>query len=275
MKHFAKRRTLSIVATVAVGLLLVAILRANAVSLHRPYFLSGWILAAAVVFLALFNVRKKLPFLPGIGRGATWLQIHVYVGWLSILLFLTHTGFRLPGGFFDVLLGATFAAVAGSGVFGLYFSRSIARRLTSRGEEILYERIPTVRRRLRERVESLVFAGADEARSATLPEFYSKRLVQFLDGPSNFWLHLVDSNRPAHALRTDFSSLERYLNKREREILDEVRDLALLKNDLDYNHALQSTLKYWLFVHIPLTYALLVFLAVHLILVHAFVGGAA
>ena len=32
-------------------------------------------------------------------------------------------------------------------------------------------------------------------------------------------------------------------------------------------------LKLWLFVHIPLTYALLVFIAAHVVLVHAFAGG--
>jgi hypothetical protein len=45
------------------------------------------------------------------------------------------------------------------------------------------------------------------------------------------------------------------------------------KDGLDYHHALQLTLKLWLFVHIPLTYSLLIFSLVHLVLVYAFAGG--
>jgi len=56
-------------------------------------------------------------------------------------------------------------------------------------------------------------------------------------------------------------------------ILSELNDLAEAKNDLDYHYALQGGLKYWLFFHIPTTYALLIFATVHAILVHAFTGG--
>jgi hypothetical protein len=43
---------------------------------------------------------------------------------------------------------------------------------------------------------------------------------------------------------------------------------------LDYHRALQLALKLWLFVHIPLTYGLLIFTALHIVLVFGFSGGA-
>jgi hypothetical protein len=43
---------------------------------------------------------------------------------------------------------------------------------------------------------------------------------------------------------------------------------------LDYHQSLQFTLKIWLFVHLPLTYSLMIFTLLHIVLVLAFSGGA-
>jgi len=48
---------------------------------------------------------------------------------------------------------------------------------------------------------------------------------------------------------------------------------VIAKNNLDYQHALQMVLKGWLFVHIPLTYSLIVVAAVHGVLAYAFIDG--
>src|SRR4051812_13234052 len=60
-------------------------------------FSTGYLMLAAVLFLALYNVRKKLPFLP-LGSSATWLQWHLYVGIGSMALFALHAGIRWPTG---------------------------------------------------------------------------------------------------------------------------------------------------------------------------------
>jgi hypothetical protein len=46
------------------------------------------------------------------------------------------------------------------------------------------------------------------------------------------------------------------------------------KDALDYCGALQAALKLWLFVHLPLTYSLMIFSVWHVVLVFAFSGGA-
>ena len=60
-------------------------------------FLTGWILFAAMFVLSFFNARKKLPFLP-LGNSETWLQIHIYLGFFTVVLFLIHLNFRAPHG---------------------------------------------------------------------------------------------------------------------------------------------------------------------------------
>lgn len=44
------------------------------------------------------------------------------------------------------------------------------------------------------------------------------------------------------------------------------------KDDLDYKYVHMAVLKYWLFVHIPLSYSLMLVAVLHVVLVHAFGG---
>ena len=241
-------------------------------ALYDGAFLSGWLLLLTMLFLALYNIRKKIPVLP-IGSSSAWLQLHVYAGWLAIVLFALHVGLRVPDGWLETILAVLFVLVAGSGVVGLVLSRNLSRRLTRRGEEVIFERIPVFMARLRNEAEELVLRSTKEAESTTIADYYAARLMPFFDGPRNFTQHLRESNRSLFALLAGIGDIERYLSPKEREFSDALRQLVQKKDELDYHYALQATLKGWLFAHIPLTYTLLIFAALHLVLVYAFTGG--
>ena len=51
-------------------------------------------------------------------------------------------------------------------------------------------------------------------------------------------------------------------------------ELVRQKDGLDYQHALQLTLRLWLFVHIPVTYSLMLWAVAHIVLVYGFSAGA-
>ena len=104
--------------------------------------------------------------------------------------------------------------------------------------------------------------------------FTRKRLAAFFSGPKNFWLHLAESRRPVSALLAELEDLRRFANDAEREKIEKLAALVRQKDGLDYHRALQLALKLWLFVHIPLTYGLLIFTALHIVLVFGFSGGA-
>src|SRR5689334_24083075 len=70
-------------------------------------FTTGYLLLAAVLFLALYNVRKKFPFLP-LGTSATWLQWHLYIGIGSMGIFALHAGIPWPSGILNSALAATY-----------------------------------------------------------------------------------------------------------------------------------------------------------------------
>jgi hypothetical protein len=234
-------------------------------------FLTGWILLAAMLVLTFYNARKKLPFLP-LGNSETWLQIHIYLGFFTVLLFLIHLNFSLPHGWFEITLAWLFVLVAGSGFVGLFFSRALPRRLSTRGGEVIYEKIPALRLALKTEAEKLSL-GAD-AKSPVIAEFYARWLAGFFDGPKNAWLHLFESRRPLNALIAKLDDLRRAGSDTERATVERLTALVRQKDGLDYHRALQLTLKLWLFVHVPLTYGLLIFTALHIVLVFGFSGGA-
>jgi peptidoglycan biosynthesis protein MviN/MurJ (putative lipid II flippase) len=234
-------------------------------------FLTGWVLFAAMLVLTFFNARKKLPFL-SLGKAETWLQIHIYLGFFTVVLFLIHLDFRAPHGWFEITLAWLFTLVSVSGVVGLFFSRTLPRRLATRGGEVIFEKIPALRHALKTGAENLAL-GAD-AKSPVIAEFYARRLALFFAGPKNLWLHVVESRRPLNALIAELDDLRRFANETERVTLEKLTALVRQKDGLDYHRALQLALKLWLFVHIPLTYGLLIFTALHIVLVFGFSGGA-
>jgi hypothetical protein len=271
MKYFMSRRRRNIgILLVLVGGVLV-LDRLLKTSLRDAALVSGWTLLTMVLLLAAYNVRKKLPFLP-LGSSSTWLQIHIYLGLLAAIVFGTHIGWRIPNGIFESLLAAVFVLVCGSGIAGLVVSRTFARRITARGPEVIYERIPRLRSRLRLEVEQLVLQCLQVTESSAVHEFYSDRLEAFFAAPRNFVPHLVHSTRPSRALMTEIEAQDRFLNDDEKQFMRQITSRVQTKDDLDYQYAHQAILKYWLFLHIPLTYALLVFSALHAVLVHAFRG---
>lgn len=242
-------------------------------ALPRLIFIYGWLLFLLIVVLSLYNARKKLPFLP-LGTSEGWLQFHIYAGLLTVILFAFHVSFRLPTGWFDSILFALYALVTLSGIFGLLITRMIPKRLTSRGGEVLYELIPAVRRSLREQAEALVLKSIPEAQSTTLADFYVRHLKNFFDHAQNFWLHMFEVRSPLNSLINRINDTNRFLDEKERVTADKLADLVRQKDGLDYQRALQITLKTWLFIHIPFTYSLLIFSIIHVVIVYAFSGGA-
>lgn len=272
MSRLSRRRWRNVSFALIVAALIVSADSIYRLSLQSSSFWSGWILIGAVLFLAAYNVRKKLPMLP-LGSSAGWLQCHIYAGLLSGVLFAVHIGYRVPNGGLETGLAALYLIVFLSGVGGLVLSRVLATRLTTRGDEVLFERIPVIVRRIREEVQGMVLNCISETETSMVPEFYRVRLQPFFARPRYQVHHLVHSNRPYQSLLLEMRSQHRYLNDRERDVMREIEDCVQIKNTLDYQYTLQSTLKHWLFLHVPLTYALLIFAAAHIVLVYSYFGG--
>ena len=266
------RRGRNIAVLFILALSVVVVHQAYSISLHRTDSPVGWLLLGLMLFLALYNLRKKLPTLP-LGTSANWLQFHIYAGLLTIVLFVLHIEMRIPNGTLEVTLALLFLLIVGSGILGLALSRGLARRLRIRGEEVIYERIPAMRQQVLQKAEELFEQSISESSSTVIVEFYNRRLVNFFMGPRNFLWHLLGSERPRQLLLMDLGALDRYLSAQELESVAKLNTLIHHKDDLDYHTALQGTLKYWVFLHIPLTYSLLIIALLHAILASAYRAG--
>lgn len=248
--------------------------RAREAALGSSAFATGYVLLGALLFLALYNVRKKLPFLP-LGSSSGWLQWHLYVGIATVGLFVLHAGPAWPRGLLDGMLAGVYLATVGSGIVGLYLTRSIPRQLARVGEEVIWERIPALRREVRRRADAVVLESVAGSGAATLADFYTGRLYDFFGRPRGLVYLLWPSTARRRALMREMQDLRRYLAEAEVAGCERLFALVRRKDDLDFQEARQRVLKLWLFAHIGLTYVLVALALLHGLLAHAFAGGAA
>lgn len=257
---------------------MVVVYLSYSLAMRRTDFWSGWTLFVLILFLALYNFRRKLPGLP-LGSSAKWLQSHIYAGALTVVLFVLHTEIQIPNGSLERILALLFLLIAMSGIAGLVLSRVLARRLLTRGSEVMYEWIPTEQKRLRKKAEDLVIASTSAAESAeaslVLTKFYRQHLEEFFARPQNYLNHLLNSTHHLQELLGDkgLKGQDRYLSQQDQERARQLHALVLEKDGLDFHNAVQGTLKYWSFLHAPLTYSLLIVAVIHAILASAFSTG--
>ena len=273
MIPFARQRWLGLALFIAASLVIISFHAQWAGRVPRLAYLTGWALFAVILGLTFYNARKKLPFLPLLSS-ETWLQIHIYAGLITGVLFAVHISYRWPSGWFESALAWLYALVMLSGFLGLFLSRTIPKRLTTRGGEVVFERIPSIRRGLAERAEALALKSVTDAKSTTIADFYASDLKDFFGGTRNLGWHFLEVRSPAQRLMNKIDDLNRYLSAPERTTLGEIAELVRQKDGLDYHHSLQLSLKLWLFTHIPLTYAMLLWTLAHIVLVFAYSGGA-
>jgi hypothetical protein len=273
MIPFARQRWLGFGLFIAASIVIIFWHAQWAGRVPRLAYLTGWALFTVILALTFFNARKKLPFLP-LFSSESWLQFHIYAGLITSVLFVVHVSYRRPSGWFESVLACLYVLVMLSGFYGLFLSRTIPKRLTTRGGEVLFERIPGIRRLIADRAETLALKSVHDAKSTTIADFYARELKDFFSGTRNVMLHYFEVQSPLQQLLTKIEDLNRYLSAGERATLSEIAELVRQKDSLDYHYSLQLSLKLWLFAHIPLTYGLLLWTLAHIVLVFAYSGGA-
>ena len=266
MKALTRRRWLLSLTTALLALALTAAWWLAGNALRPADLYTGWLLLGLLLGLAFFNARKKLPFLPLLAA-STWLQIHLYAGWLACVVFALHAGLRPPGGRLELVLWLAFLLVALSGIFGLWLSRWLPPRLARSGESLVYERIPRLRHEVEAEVLALVRQAEKETQSTTLADFYLRVLAGYFARRPPLLAPLAGDDARHHRVITELAALRRFLNPRESALADQLGELLEAKRNLDAQWAGQRLLKLWLFVHIPLTYGLLVLVGAHVWLV--------
>ena len=235
-----------------------------------PAVVTGYTLAGLLVFLGLFNSRKKLSMIP-LGRGAYWTAAHGIAGTLALAVFFVHTrGAVIPDGSYERVLAGLFYLVSITGILGYFIQRMMPRRLTENGLEVIWERIPGEIAAIRERAEAIVEEAAEKAASDTLARYYMETLAWFFRRPRFMFSHFFGSQAGEAWVRREFTAMRRYVDTTEGVYLQELEALALLKNRLDFAWAVNGFLKIWLLFHVPLAVGTLLVMIWHIILVHVY-----
>lgn len=238
---------------------------------RTPYF-TGFAMFVSLLALASYNVRKKLASVP-LGSSAAWLQVHIYLGFGSAALLIVHTSGRWPNGWLEGLLATAYWLTFGSGVLGLYLTRTIPRQLARTSEEFVYERIPKLRREVLAKSRAAVLEAAGDGGATTLADFYTDRLDPYLTEPRGGVYVMRPTSGVRRALMRELSDLKRFLDEAEVVASEKLFALVRKKDDLDFHESRQSLLKRWLLVHITLTVVLLTSATLHGWLALAMRGG--
>ena len=249
--------------------------------LRDPRYLDGWLLAGGMAAQVYFHVaRKKARLSPK--SDMRWRKIHIFLGYLLIAIFISHSDFSLPDTTFEWSLWSGFVLVALSGIIGTYLTWSLetARRID---DGITYDRIPTRRAELALDVHEVVATPDPNAAALALPtppyddwimDLYTTHLRGFLQRPRNFTAHVMGSQRPLKRLTDEIDNLSPYVDAQSQAKLAAIKDLVIEKDRLDFARVYLGLSRAWLFVHVPVTYALIVLTMLHVVVVYAFSSAA-
>ncbi|MBI2804796.1 MAG: hypothetical protein HYX68_07415 [Planctomycetes bacterium] len=219
-----------------------------------------------VIFCWLLAALRFVPSWWFIGCRAFWLKGHIWLGLLSFVLVLCHSGLRF-GGWFEQLLYLVFFLATATGIAGLILQQFLPRWLTIEVPcEVPYEQIPNVCVALRAKADRVVDGSCGAAPPATrerIKRWYDEVVRPFLEWPSREPL-LADASKTTQIfaqmralpgadqedapIKLLLSRLEEYCNERRR--------LARQEN-------LHRMLHGWLYLHVPLSAAMLVMMIAH------------
>ena len=248
--------------------------------LRDPRYLDGWVLAGGMSLQLYFHIAIKTASLSP-KSAARWRKIHIFIGYLLIAAFISHSDFSLPDTGFEWALWAGFVLVALSGIFGTYLAWSLQAK-HGIDERVGYDRIPARRAELARDVHAAVAKTDPAAAAIALPapphdawimDLYTNHLRDFFQGQRNFTAHLIGSQRPLKRLTDEIDNLSRYVDQPSQEKLAAIRNLVVEKDRLDFARVYLGLTKGWLFVHVPVTYALVVLTVLHVLVVYAFSSG--
>ncbi len=248
--------------------------------LRDPRYLDGWVLAGGMSLQVFFHIAIKTASLSP-KSAARWRKVHIFVGYLLIAAFISHSDFSLPDTGFEWALWAGFVLVTLSGIFGTYLTWSL-RAKHGIDERIGYDRIPTRRAELARDVHAAVTETDQAAAAIALPappydawimDLYTNHLQDFFEGQRNFTAHLIGSRRPLKRLTDEIDNLSPYVDKQSQKKLAVIKNLVVEKDWLDFARVYLGLTKGWLFVHVPVTYSLIVLTVLHVIVVYSFSSG--
>ena len=251
-----------------------------------PGLAFGIVGTTCMVLAGLLSLRKRVRTWR-LGSAQTWMRMHIWLGLLAVPCIWFHSGFALGGALTTAIMWL-FYIVVGSGVVGLLLQQTVPATMTRRVPlETIHGQIDHVVAGLAADAYELVasMAGAiseatDEqqrlAAEAALPAGSWKAVPRLkpadppLRGSDELKAFYLAEIRPylrgpRRGAPADLRDIMLRAPQEWRPRLDRLRGVCEEARQLAVQQRLHSLLHAWLFVHAPLSIALFVLVAVHIV----------
>lgn len=265
------RRRIAVTTTAAAIGSFVFLAQRESARLGDAAVLTGATVLAGSILLCLLGVRRRLTFWP-LGSVSTWTQIHLYVGLFTTAMYVAHVPQLIAGGVFEFVLSLLFLCVSGSGLYGIYASRTLPKKLTAVEGQHRFDRIAWTRRDIAAASQRACLQIEEPSARQILEAFYRETLEPFFSAQPSVAYILAPSGQRRRRLLRDLRDLDRYLETSGRKVAGQLAALVRHRDDLDYQFALQLRLRVWVVMHSTLSLLLLVASLVHVLLVVRFSG---
>ena len=252
-----------------------------------PGLAFGVLGTVCMVLAGLLSARKKVRTWR-LGSAQRWMRMHIWLGLLAVPCIWFHSGFAF-GGALTTAIMVLFYAVSASGVVGVVLQQVVPSVITRRVPfETVLGQIEHVRAGLAVDAYELVASIAGPIPEAVAEQ---QRFEAEVSGPQAGSWKAVTRQRPADApvpeaapIKAAYVSVVRpYLAAAGRGALPDLRPLLLAAPEewrpkldrlqticeearqLTVQRRLHGALHNWLFIHAPLSLALFVLVAVHIV----------
>jgi len=230
-------------------------------SIRNSFIMTYGILGiVSMVFLALYIVRKNI-FCFRLGPAQSWLQAHIYIGIISLVIILMHSGFNFTG-IFSIVFLVLFILVIASGIVGTLIYKTIPLSLTKYGRDIKPENetITDMEKHLSE-ADQLVSRTSDEFR-----EIYKKTIRPFLKSKRTSWEYLFMEESELIRKRKDMmENCKHLVPAGDIYDINILSSMLLEREKLSFVWSKKKLLKIWLNFHLPLSTAMITMSLIHIL----------
>jgi hypothetical protein len=223
----------------------------------------GTIGAVLILWLTLLGVRKR-----AMTRGRwslkAWTSAHVYLGLALVVIATLHTGFQF-GWNVHTLAYALMMIVIVSGIYGVVMYAALPRRLSDNRDMMteaqMLEALRSIDRQLHDAAQPLEQRHADLVQQSLEQDPFGGGLWARLRGQ-----YKDCATRSAQAEIRRHTAYQPNLGENPLERVDALLErkeaiLARVRRHL----RLKALLEVWLYVHVPMTFALIAALSAHIV----------
>lgn len=227
------------------------------------YGVAGTGLIAVLMYLGI----RRRSYASNTGTLQGWVSAHVYLGLLTLLLIPMHAGFRF-GCDVHTLAFVLLAVVVLSGVVGLFLYHNIPSRLTKYEAGQQADKIDPEISRLLSDMRALV-----KDKSDALVQIYKEEVATSQHRAPRGWsLLLKGQGGDLLAVRSaDLAKKVSMIPPSDQATFQILSQLLLKKTQLEVNllrqMQLRNVLQAWLYVHVPVSIALVFTVGLHLVVV--------